>query len=334
MLPVRSSTPCQKRLLTSALVESSVTTPARDATARRPRGRPSRGGHAFSGGRSRPHDSERSAQHRGASDQQKETDDQPKATQNKHQASHAGGVTSQSNNNRDFSRFIYIDPSSTPTSNEATTPGSDAVPKKRGRPSGAKNKNPRSDKGFPKKDALDHTSSGTDIPVPARPRLNGTVTTPIKSSGLRHALTPTDGVAVVIQSRSPSVANTPRTGSAKGSGPRKTPVPRRHMSQPSYKIYRCLWEQCPAELHNLETLKKHVRKHRDKSEAGLVPCLWANCYDGNTSVANGSQVNSKRQRFKFDSDKAWQVHMEVKHLDAVAWELGDGPALHSLGKYN
>ena len=317
-----------------------MTTPARDATARRPRGRPSRGrpsrgGHAFSSGQSRPHEFEPTPQHRGASDQQQETTDQPKETQNQHQESHAGRVTSQSNKNPNFSRFMYTDPSSTPTSNTATTPGSDAVPKRRGRPSGAKNKNPRSDKGVPKKDASDHTSSGTDIAVPARPRLNGTVTTPVKPSGLRHALTPTDGVAVVIQSRSPSVANTPKTGSAKGGRPRKTPVSRgRHMSQPSYKIYRCLWEQCPAELHNLETLKKHVRKHRDKSETGLFPCLWANCYDGNTSVANGSQANSKRQRLKFDSDIAWQVHMEAKHLNAVAWELGIGPATHSSGECN
>ena len=310
-------------------------TPARDTTPRRPRGRPSRGGHAFSSGRSKPYDSQPSAQHRGASDRQQETTDQPKEAQNQHQELHPGRVTSQSNKNPDFSRFIYNDPSSTPTSNTAITPGSDAVPKRRGRPSGAKNKNPRSDKGVPKKGTLDHTSSGTDIPMLARPRLNSTVTTPVKPSGLRHALTPTDSVAVVIQSRSPSVANTPQTGSANGGGPRKTPVSHgRHMSQPSYKIYRCLWEQCPAELHNLETLKKHVRKHHDKSEKGLFSCLWANCYDGNTSVANGLQANSKRQRLKFDSDIAWQVHVEAAHLSAVAWELGNGPATHSSGECN
>ena len=312
-----------------------MTTPARETTARRPRGRPSRGGLASSGGLSRPIDSKSSTQHRRASDQQHETTDHPNETQNQHQASHAGRATPQSNNNRDFSRFIYTDPSSTPMSNTMTTPGSDAVPRRRGRPSGAKNKNPRSDKGLPKKEALDHTPSGTDNLVPARPRLNGIVTTPVKPSGLRHALTPTDGVAVIIQSRSPSVANTPQTGSAKRGRPQKTPVPRgRHMSQPSYKIYRCLWEQCPAELHNLETLKKHVRKHRDKTEAGLFPCLWANCYDGKASVPNESQANSKRQRLKFDSDTAWQVHMEGKHLDAVAGELGDGPAGHSSGECN
>ena len=301
--------------------------------ARRPRGRPSRGGHAFSSGRSRPNNSEPLTQHRRTSDQQQETTDQPKETQNEHQASHAGKVSSQSNNNRDFSRFIYTDPSSTPRSNTAATPGSDAVPKRRGRPSGAKNKNPRPDKGIPKKEALDHTPSGAHIPVPARPRL--AVTTPVKPSGLRHALTPIDGVAVVIHSRSPSVANTPQTGSAKRGRPQKTPVPRdRHMSQPSFKIYHCLWEQCPAELHNLETLKKHVRKHRDKSEPGLFPCLWADCYDGNTSAPNGSQANTKPRRLKFDSDTAWQAHMETKHLDAVVRELGDGPATHSSGDCN
>ena len=312
-----------------------MTTPAKDATARRPRGRPSRGGHAFSSGRSRPHESESSAQHRGASDQQQGIPDQPKKPHNQHQGSHPGRVTSPKNNNRDFSRFIYTDPSSTPTSNTATTPSSDMVPKRRGRPPGVKNKTPQSNKGIPKRATLDHTLSGTNIPAPARPRSNGLVTTPVKPSGLRHALTPANGVAVVIPSRSPSVVNTPQTGSAKGGGPRKTPVPPgRRTSQPSYKIYRCLWEQCPAELHNLETLKKHVRKHREKSEAGLFPCLWANCYGGNASITNGSQANSKRQRLKFDSDTAWQVHMEGKHLDAVAWELGDGPATHSSGECN
>ena len=151
------------------------------------------------------------------------------------------------------------------------------------------------------------------------------MTTPVKPSGLRHALTPTNGVAVVIPSpsRSPSVVNTPQTGSAKWGGP-----------QPSYKIYRCLWEQCPAELHNLETLKKHARKHREKSGAGLFPCLWANCYDGNTSITDGSQAKNRRQRMRFDSDTAWQDHMEKKHLDAVAWEVGGGPTTHSSGEYS
>ena len=310
-----------------------MTTPARDATARRPRGRPSRGGYAFSSSRSRPDEAESSAQRRGASDQQQEIPDQPKNKQNQHQASHAGRVTSQKNTKRDFSRFIYTDPSSTPRSNTATTPGSDVVPKRRGRPPGAKNKTPQSDKGVLKRDTSDHTSSGTDIPVPARPRINGIVTTPVKPSGLRHALTPTNGVAVFIPSRSPSAVNTPQTGSAKGDRTRETPVPLgRRMSQPSYKIYRCLWEQCPAELHNLETLKKHVRKHREQSEAGLFPCLWANCYDGNTSDTNGAQAKNRHQRLKFDSDTAWQAHMEKKHVDAVAWELGDGPATHSSGE--
>ena len=286
-----------------------MTTPTKDATARRPRGRPSRGGHA-------------SSISRGTTDQQKEIPSQ-------HQASHAGRVTPQSNNQL-FSQYIYTDPSSAHTSTTVTTPGSNAVPKRRGRPSGAKNKSP--DKGVPKGNASDHTPSGTGVPTRAKPLPNSIVTTPVKPSGLRHALTPTDGVAVVIQSRSPSVANTPKMGSAKAGAPRKTQVPPgRYLAQPSYKIYRCLWEQCPAELHNLETLKKHVRKHRDKSEAGPFPCLWANCYDGNTSAANGSQANSKGQRVKFESDIAWQTHMEMKHLDAVAWELGDGPA-HSSGE--
>ena len=290
-----------------------MTTPARDGTARRPRGRPSRGGHA-------------------ASDQQHGTSDQPKTHQNQLPASHADRVTSQKNTNRDFSRFIYTDPSSTPTSNTATTPGSDAVQKRRGRPPGVKNKTPQSDKGIPKRDILHHALSGTNIPMPAKPYINGSVTTPVKPSGLRHALTPTNSVAVVIPSRSPSIVNTPQTGSAKGGGPQKIPVhPGRRTSQPLYKIYRCLWEQCPAELHSLETLKKHVRKHRE-NEAGFFLCLWANCYDGNTSITDGSQAKNRRQRLNFGSDTEWQEHMEKKHLDTVARELNGDPTTYLSGE--
>ena len=231
----------------------------------------------------------------------------------------------------------------------STNSGSD---KRKGRPPGAKNKKPRPDKGIPKQRPSDQGLRNSDLSVPTRPRINLNTSTPARPSGLRNAMTPTgsisgstdhrnamspmDGIAVVIPSRSPSIANTPNAKSSKTGRPRKMPVPSgRYPSQPSFKVYKCLWESCPAELHNLETLKKHVRKHRDKFEKTPFPCLWADCYDSNLSVANKSQDGNsserERQRLSFGSAADWEKHMEKEHVNVIAWELGDGPTTHSSG---
>lgn len=232
------------------------------------------------------------------------------------------------------------------------TPGSDDSPKKNGRrPSGAKNKQPRPDKGTAKKrkealttstanaDAPLRTPGSRDMSISTRPR---TDTTPARPSGLRNAMSPTSstGIAVVIPSRSTSIAGTPHAGSHAGShtasaqsarrdGPKQGPaaVSDMHISQPEYKVYKCQWEKCPAELHNLETLKKHIRKHcyqytrRDEP----YPCLWANCFKPEDDGSN------KGENLVFSTDVDWDIHM-LKHMNAVAWNLGDGPATHSSGE--
>ena len=284
------------------------------------------------------------------------------------------GIVQNNKNDQNLSRFVYNAPSSMNTPNAASvaqvpsfdssqsrtpasflrqsnTPLSKPGSEKRiGRPPGAKNKKPRPDKGIPWKRTLDQTPNNSENPIPTRPRIN--TTTPAQPSGLRNAMIPTDntaefigvrnaatpthGITVVIPSRSPSVANTPDTKSTTKKRSLKMPIPSgRYPSQPLYQVYRCHWEKCPAELHNLETLGKHVRKHRGNPEEAPFPCLWANCYDSNLSVPNKAQdVSSgerERQHMNFESSEAWEKHMVGKHVNAIAWELGDGPATHSSG---
>lgn len=160
-------------------------------------------------------------------------------------------------------------------------------------------------------------------------------TTPARPSGLRNyisARTPADGIAVVI-SRSPSAAITPHKRSRSQTGrPRKVSnaLSSGRRPPPSYQIYRCLWEKCPAELHNLETLQKHVRKHR-RDEGGVYPCLWADCRDSRTTVSSPSP-DIKRNRLKFESEVAWDTHVKAKHINSMARKLGDGPLTHPSGK--
>ncbi|KAL8827735.1 MAG: hypothetical protein Q9170_006896 [Blastenia crenularia] len=182
--------------------------------------------------------------------------------------------------------------------------------KRRGRPPGAKNKQPR---------------KSTESHIASRPAIN---TTPARPSGLRSTAT-TDGIEVVVPSPSPSVADTQRP---KRRRPKK-PTPKMATSQqtmPIHRIYKCQWENCPAELHNLDTLKKHVNKHGDKfkEEGGPFPCLWKDC--GARDYEEGdNEEESVLQPLRFDRHENWTKHMDKRHVAEYAWTLGDGPSVRS-----
>lgn len=201
-------------------------------------------------------------------------------------------------------------------SNKTSTPDTEeSTIKRRGRPPGEKNKYPRRDKETP-------TQS-----IPSRPS-----TTPARPSGLRNSVAG-DGVAVLIPSPSPSIADTQpkRRGRPRKSSPKMTGKTSQQ-SSPIHRVYKCLWEDCPAELHNLETLRKHVNKHGDifKVDGGSFPCLWKGC--GN---ATRNQVDEEddeepvRRPLKFGAHEIWAKHMDKRHVAEYAWKLGDGPSTRS-----
>ena len=268
----------------------------------------------------------------------------------------------------DLSRFAYSSPytaqADLKTSNASNSSTPVTASKRKGRPPGAKNKQIRPDKGIPKKPkapSMDTTPSTAEArplheelvgkptpfeissigkpntPVSTRPRIN--TNTPSRQSGLRNsisAMTPTDGIAVVIPSRSPSVVVVTPQASAKKVRPimaedrsedRSNISP---FSVPTYTMHRCHWENCPAELHNLETLKKHVKKHR-RAVDGVYSCLWAGCSDSSNPISNNTQNEDSNKRLNFKTDAEWVTHVESNHLRTERGLSAGAPGRGSIG---
>ncbi|RMY25076.1 hypothetical protein D0866_11217 [Hortaea werneckii] len=79
--------------------------------------------------------------------------------------------------------------------------------------------------------------------------------------------------------------------------------------EPKYQVFKCKWKDCHAELHNLETLKKHVIKLHGKPNANRkFECLWDDC-----NVLPLADVT------------VWTKHFDRQHLQPIAWKQGDGP---------
>ncbi|KAL8931137.1 MAG: hypothetical protein Q9208_000241 [Pyrenodesmia sp. 3 TL-2023] len=208
-------------------------------------------------------------------------------------------------------------PQPAPNSTNTPTSGSSTI-KRRGRPPGAKNKHPRSDK----KDKVAPSQSNN---MTSRPRID---TTPARPSGLRNSVA-SDGFAVIVPSPSPSVVETQPNRRGR---PRKSSPKASQQSSPIHRVYKCLWEHCPAELHNLETLRKHVKKHSDKLKdgGGPFPCLWKGCgRAARNEDEEDNEVEPERQPLKFANEDTWAKHMDRRHVSEYAWKFGDGPSIRS-----
>jgi hypothetical protein len=120
-------------------------------------------------------------------------------------------------------------------------------------------------------------------------------------------------------------------GSGYGGTPAKDKQPAKATTklpspEPEYQIYKCEWEKCGAELHNLATLRKHLHKLHGKPDAsGSYICLWSGCAKPTSITENGRTVARLTHHLPANLD-AWKHHSEKKHLDPIAWKLGDGPA--------
>lgn len=171
-------------------------------------------------------------------------------------------------------------------------PDGQPLPKKRGRPVGWRK-------------AIHGSASAQ-----ARPAVNGhggplNMHQPSQPSSLRNVNTGANE-PIRIDSRSPSIANR---------------VPR-------YQSYKCKWQNCTAELHNLETLKKHVFKvHRKETPQHTLECLWDDCGKEVTSFDLNTNLRiEKHTPHSFDLESKWRYHVQQRHFDPLSWELGDGPA--------
>ena len=215
----------------------------------------------------------------------------------------------------------------------------EASQKRRGRPPGSANKSSitqltheRGPENGPRPRGRP-PGSKTGTPTRGRPSMR-------KQAVSNRTTVPPDGIGVILPSRSPSTSSqalshveerSPKREGKKGRG-----RPSQRATSPSFQVFNCRWQGCEAKLHNLETLRKHVFKlHGKRARLGddedvgeeteaKVPCLWAGCeQDGIFSSTSGPR--------RFASKDDWKHHIEKKHMEAIAWELGDGPSAHPSG---
>ncbi|EFY99311.2 hypothetical protein X797_002341 [Metarhizium robertsii] len=114
--------------------------------------------------------------------------------------------------------------------------------------------------------------------------------------------------------RSPRQSRTkaPQPGFARRPGrpPRpRSPPPKDlyHKANPHFVNFLCEWDGCKAELHNFDTLRRHL--HIVHQQNGKWPCKWAHC--GLDACADARQ---------------WRSHLEDAHLTPFRWHVGDGPS--------
>ncbi|KAL7930090.1 hypothetical protein V8C35DRAFT_314085 [Trichoderma chlorosporum] len=78
----------------------------------------------------------------------------------------------------------------------------------------------------------------------------------------------------------------------------------------SFAAFLCEWSGCKAELHNLDTLRRHVSVVHCRKPP--LVCRWGNC----------AQSPSLDQ---FPSAPSLRAHIEKAHLVPFSWHIGDGP---------
>ncbi|KAI9930588.1 hypothetical protein ASPWEDRAFT_27106 [Aspergillus wentii DTO 134E9] len=95
-------------------------------------------------------------------------------------------------------------------------------------------------------------------------------------------------------------------------GPRSSNVEVKIPAPVSYQVYPCEWENCQAELHNLDMLRQHLLKLHIPYH---ISCKWKECsYPEKMAAAELFQ------------------HMQEDHLGPIAWKLGDGPSVRGTGE--
>lgn len=80
----------------------------------------------------------------------------------------------------------------------------------------------------------------------------------------------------------------------------------------AFPVFRCRWTNCQSELHNMRTLQNHVLKRHIPND---INCGWEGCSDKTPMAAN----------------KMW-AHVREKHVEPMAWTLGDGPSVKAPGE--
>ena len=108
-------------------------------------------------------------------------------------------------------------------------------------------------------------------------------------------------------------------------------IPIRAPSPVSQPMFKCRWRKCAAELHNLDTLRKHVIKvhiptEEEQEENGYI-CWWKKC--SHLQLNTDGTITSNHPYVTADE---WAEHIDEEHLHTVAMKMGDGPSSIPIGK--
>ncbi|KAK3683802.1 hypothetical protein B0T22DRAFT_468861 [Podospora appendiculata] len=113
-------------------------------------------------------------------------------------------------------------------------------------------------------------------------------------------------------SRPPKPKNPPGEAKRRGRPPKApSPEPRQIFLslRPRYVPFYCEWAGCPAELQNLETLRRHIFIVHGDAET----CQWASC------------AARSDPPLDLPTDAVFQDHVDKAHLLPFVWHVGDGP---------
>ncbi|KAK7921181.1 hypothetical protein PG985_009203 [Apiospora marii] len=110
-------------------------------------------------------------------------------------------------------------------------------------------------------------------------------------------------------------------------------------SDPKYMTFDCEWHEdnlqgkltrCPAELQNMDTLRKHVFFVHNTEP---LVCRWGPCgtklaettESGEGATSEVKQQQQQQQSEEFEDEEAFRAHVEKEHLERYVWQMGDGP---------
>jgi hypothetical protein len=123
---------------------------------------------------------------------------------------------------------------------------------------------------------------------------------------------PSTKLKTMVGKRGPGRPPGPSRTPGRPPGSSKTPVATPSAVHAPYPVFACDWDNCHAELHNLEMLAKHIYKVHVPY---TITCEWKGCScDDKLPAAQLVQ------------------HIRSSHLDPIAWRLGDGPSVPETGE--
>lgn len=195
------------------------------------------------------------------------------------------------------------------------SPDSGSVPRKRGRPPGSKNSP------FAPKRPGQSTESGHEVNNPKKPGR------PPKPRDEVNTEVPVDGIGIVVPSPSSSLKDTPlsyiepRFKRPKKAWKAVNQYADEDPDTDQYIQFPCSWGDCTVKLHNLDTLKKHVKNvhisQPQKSADGALHCYWIHC---------------PQNQIDFGDPVLLEEHLDERHITQMASSLGDGPSTHPAGE--